>query len=233
MRMKRQIIRCLLSFYPMDWRTEYGPELEDLLLSRSLNAYVVGDVLWNGLKERARSREVPTLLASAMMLAIFGGLVWNIVSPPPYGYGWRTILQDSSKTWPRVVVAPFQSELYVLLLVFCGCWTYLRDGGNASRSGRTAVKVTFIAGIPVMVAGVLMFLGILSVGTIGPNDQVGSLHEYGFTYTYWNAHHQSPSAVSVLLAPLAALPQCWLWGWVGGKLGQRLSPYLAGRIGAR
>jgi len=233
MSIQKHIVTALLRIYPPDWRSEYGPELTDMLLSRPLSARVAGDVLRNGLRQRVRSAEASTLVGLGMMLLVFGGLVWNIASPSPYSYGWTTLLQDSSITLPRVVVKPFRSELYVLLLVLCGCATYLRHGGEASRPGWAAVKVSFLAGIPIILAGVLMLFGILNLVAVGPGDTMTTFQQHGFTYIYYDAQHQRPSIWSVLLSPLFALPQSWIWGAVGGGLGRWVARRIPRPLGWR
>jgi hypothetical protein len=226
MTMKKQIIAALLRVYPASWRAEYGAELAELMRIRPLGLRIVCNVLWNGLRQRMRTADAATLFGLAMMLVVLGGLVWNIASPLPYASGWTALVQDSSMTLPRVIVKPFRSELYVWLLILIGGITYVRHGGAVAQSGKAAVKASFLAGLPIMVAGVLMLLGILRVITLGPTDMPTTFQPHGFAYTYYSAAHQPPGSLHILLAPLFALPQCWIWGAVGGGLGRWISPYL-------
>jgi hypothetical protein len=190
MSMKEQIISVLLRVYPSSWRAEYGSELSELLRGRPLSFRVVGDVLWNGARQRARTADVSTVVGLVMMLVILGRVMI---------FGWTSLLQDSGITFPRVVVKPFRSEHYVWLLILVGCITHIRHGGNVAQSGKAAVKVTFLAGLPIMAAGILI----------------------------------SPASFHSWLAPLFALPLCWIWGLVGGGVGRWTSPHIQRRIASR
>ncbi len=224
MNTRLRIVTALVRLYPAAWRREYGAELVDLLVVGRLNARIIGDVLWNGLRQRVRMTEPATLLGLAAMLVVLAGLVWNIADPPLSGHGLPALLRDSSKTWPTVIVAPLASELYVVLLVACGCWTNLRRGGGLARTGAAAaMRLGLIAGSPVLLAGILMLVGVLGLVVLGPDDAVTTFGEHGLTYTYYSAHHHVPTALDVLLAPLFKLPESWLWGLVGGQLGRMLS----------
>jgi hypothetical protein len=106
-----------------------------------------------------------------------------------------------------------------------------------------AVKISFLAGIPVMLAGVLMLSGVLGVIVLGPGDTPTTFHEHGFSYTYYDAQVRScwirvsapatqtsaqavqsatcpPAPLGILVAPLFTLPSSWLWGIAGGLLGR-------------
>jgi hypothetical protein len=96
------------------------------------------------------------------------------------------------------------SFYFVYLAIFCGCWTHLRYGGTARRTGFAAMRMGFIAGIPIMVAAVLMMSSLLGPGFAG-------------------AHLPRPSPWAILIAPLARLPECWIWGAFGGELGKRIA----------
>jgi hypothetical protein len=216
---KEWIIAAVLRVYPAAWRREYGPEFMHLLGARPLSARVVGDVLQNALRQRLRSAEPSTLMGLAVMLALVFELIWNIAAPRPYGAS-PGVVKESSMTLPAVIMPALESEYYVLLLIACGCWTYLRRPGNSSHCGIAAMKVSFIAGIPVMIAGVLMLSRVLGILVVGPGDPTTTFHEHGFAYTYYNAQHQRPGAIHVLLAPVFRLPLSWIWGLVGGGVGR-------------
>lgn len=219
MTIKERFTSALLRIYPARWRSEYGAELSDLLLTQPLSALVVADVVWNGARQRARSLELSTIIGVAAMLVIVVGLVQNIIAPLPYVGGAATsLLQPSMMTLPTLVVAPLKSNLYVLALIACGCGTYLRNRG-VSSPGVAAMKVTLIAGIPVMVAAILMLTGVLATTVIGPADTPRTFQQHGFTFTFYSNDHIVPSAWSVLVAPFFRVPWSWLWGTVGGRLG--------------
>jgi len=233
MTMKNRIIAALLRVYPASWRAEYGPELAELMRTRALSLRILGNVLWNGLRQRMRTTEVSTVFGVTMMLVILGALLWNIVAPLPYGSGWTAVVQDSRITFPRVVVRPLRSEFYVWLLILIGCFTHLRHGGTAAQSGMAAVKASFLAGLPILVAGVLMLFGILKIVSLGPADMPSTFQQHGFAYTYYSEELQSPSSLNILLAPLFALPQCWIWGALGGALGRWIAPHIRRRFAWR
>jgi hypothetical protein len=119
------------------------------------------------------------------------------------------LVQDQS------IVSQQTSNLYVLLLIGCGLWTYSRYGGELSRSGRAAAKLSLIAGLPVMLAGLLMFFGILELHPaqdycwIRVSDSSGLLRRIQ-TATC------PPAPVGVWVAPLFILPASWPWGMAGG-----------------
>ena len=188
------VVAALLRLYPAAWRSEYGPELTDILRARPLGPRVIADVLWSALRQRGRAAEPSTILGLVSMLAIVGLFV-------EAGVAW---LRPSSITFPTVTVTFFESYLYPYLLIFCGCWTHLRHGGTAKQSGTAAMKMTLIAGMPIIVGALLMMAGIVNL-RVSP----GLLH--------------SPSAWSVLVAPLARLPGAWIFGALGGQLGKRIA----------
>jgi hypothetical protein len=223
MRVKRGFVTALTRLYPRVWRHEYGPELTEMLLARPLDAAIVADVLMNGLRERVRRVEPSTVFGSILMLLIVTGFVWNVVAPQPYRNTWIILLQPSLKTMPTVTVRPLASELYALLLVGCGIWTHLRHVGQLSQSGIAAMKICLIAGMPIMLAGVLMFVGVLGVIVMVPGDMSTAFREHGIAFTYYSAQGTPPTSLSVLVSPLFRLPESWIWGIVGGWLGRRIS----------
>jgi hypothetical protein len=193
-------VAVLLRLYPAAWRSEYGLELTDVLLARSLGLAVVGDVVWNGLKLRARTLEPHNILGLASMAAVLTGF---ILTGGTYGREWSAFLQPSNKTFPTITVTFLASELYVLLLIWCGCWTHLRHRGTANRSGMAAVAMSLLAALPVMVSGVLMTLGFFTVKFVGPDLP-------------------PVSPLAILVSPLARTPEYWIWGALGGQLGKWL-----------
>jgi hypothetical protein len=223
MSLKPRIVAALLRLYPLPWRSEYGPELTAILVACPLTARIIGDVVWSGLGQRVRAAEPATLLGLGAMLVILTGLAWNIIAPPLSGRGLAVLLEESSKTLPTVIVKPLTSDLCVLFLVGCGCWTNLRFHGRLSQSGVAAMRLCGIAGTPIVIAGILMLLGVLHVVVVAPGDAPTPFLQHGFTYTYYNAHHRLPSPSAVLVAPLFRLPEAWIWGLLGGRLGRGIS----------
>jgi hypothetical protein len=197
---KDWLVAALLRLYPATWRREYGDELAGILLARPLSARVIGDVLWSGLRQRARAAEPATILGLTSMLLMLSGFVMPGGS---YAGAWRALLRPSWRLFPTVNVTFMASEAYALLLVACGCWTYLRHGGRV-KSGREAMRMSVIAGIPIMLIAVLLMTGFLDMAFL---DTGG-------------AATIRPSALSILIAPLTRLPEAWIWGSIGGFVGK-------------
>ena len=223
MSIKHRLITVLLGIYPAQWRREYGGELRDLLLTEPLGPGTIGDVVWNAVRERLRSLELATVFGLVAMAAILTTLSWNIVAPQPYGTGWTTLLEPSDMTFPTIRIRPLVSELYALFLMACGCSMHLRHGTTPARSGMSAMKVCFLAGLPIMTAGVLMLLGIMHAIVLGPGDIPTTFREHGFALSYYSELRQPPGSLAVVLAPLARLGESWVWGAVGGSLGRTIA----------
>ncbi len=222
MRPSDRIIGLLLRLYPAAWRREYGSELADVLFHRPLSARVVGDVAWNALGQRLRDAEPAAHLGLGVMAIVATGVAWNIMLPMSAGRGLAAVLQDSSKTLPTVVVTPLASDLYVLVLVVCGCWTQLARPRSLSECGSAAIRLGAVAGIPVMLVGLLMLAGILHLRAVGPDVRPATSSDLGLIFTYYTSHAHAPSALAVLTAPLFRLPESWLWGLLGGRLGRAI-----------
>lgn len=221
MTIKTFIIKLLLQLYPKAWRAEYGSELADILTARPLDVRVIADVMSNALWQQVRAVDTTTELGLAAMLVIGVGIVWNIAAAPPSSHALVGLLEETSKTLPTVVVAPLMSELYVLFLVLSGCSIHLR-GGKLSESGVAAMKISFIAGIPVMLIGILMLLGVLGVAVVGPSESPSHMAGHGLFFTYYNPHHHVLNPWAVLFAPLSRIPESWIWGLVGGQVGRTI-----------
>jgi hypothetical protein len=197
MTIKDWIVSALLRLYPAAWRVEYGPELTDLLMSRPLNGRVIGDVIWNGLKQSTRAAEPSTILGLASLLAV----LTFVLTGGSFGRRWILLVQPTKMTLPTVSVTFMSSGYYVLLLIWCGCWTYLRHLGTAKQSGMAGVRMSLIAAVPLLFGGVLMMFGLISPSLVGPQFE--------------------PSASwAVLGAPLFRLPDSWLWAALGGQIGK-------------
>jgi hypothetical protein len=223
MTIKERIVSTLLRIYSASWRHEYGGELSHLLLIRPLSVAAFVDVLWNGARQRVRSFEPSTIIGLAAMLVIIAGFAQNIVAPLPYVRGAATsLLQPSMMILPTLVVAPMKSNLYVLALIVCGRWTYLRSHGSISP-GIAAIRMSLIAGFPVMLAAILMVAGVLATTAIGPADTPTTFQQHGFTFTFYAKDRIVPSAWSILMSPLFQLPLAWLWGTIGGRWGLNIA----------
>jgi hypothetical protein len=195
---RQWIVSVLLRLYPSAWRSEYGSELMDILHARPLRLGVIGDVAWNGVWLRARAAEPSTILGLSAMLLVLVSFVGTGVS---YGRTWTAWLQPSPRTFPPVMA--LASGFFVFLLVVCGCWTHLRHGSTARRSGLAAMRMGLIAGIPIMLAGALLMSDLVELKIVGGLPP--------------------PPPWAVLIAPLARVPEFWIWGALGGKLGKPIS----------
>jgi hypothetical protein len=211
------LVRLLLRIYPPAWRREYGAELTHLLAQRRLTPNAVIDVLWNGVRQRVHDADPGVLLGVVTMLFVLAGVISNSAGWARPAGAIGGALRDSSMTLPSVTVAAFETSLYALTLMLCGCWTHLRSGARASKSGMAAVRVGAVAGIPVMAVGLLILAGVIHLRVIGPGDPLpygGS----GWTYTYFTSESHAPSWLAVFTAPLLRLPLAWVYGWIGGQM---------------
>lgn len=190
MNLKSRLVAALVHIYPAQWRREYGSELEDMLLTRPLDAPAIADVVWSGIRQRVRSADLATCLGLAAMLVVAGTFASGL-----------PVLEPSRMTFPAVDIPPLRSNLYALFLVLCGCAIHLRSQTSPSRTGVAAMKISFIAGLPIVVAGLLLLAGVARP----------------------DAHAYSPGGWHVLIAPIARLGESWIWGSVGGTLGRAIA----------
>lgn len=200
MKPKNWIIPLLLRFYPEGWRSEYGPELHDTLLARPLNPTILLDVIANGICQRIRTADLATLVGLAMMIVVAARVLSHSGEYP--------LVERSGKLLPTAIVPLFESGLYVLLLFGCGFWTAFRENVKISRAGVAAMKLTFIAGLPIMVVGVLAMFGVVRAEV-------------------WIANGKGISPLAALMAPIFELPKSWVWGAAGGRVGSAISRRLS------
>lgn len=200
MNMKSWLVTALIRLYPAHWRAEYGAELEDMLLTRPLGVPAIADVVWNGIGQRVRSLDLATGFGLAAMLIVLGTFA-----------NGQPVLEPSHMTFPAVSIPPLRSELYIVFLVVCGCAIQLHSRTSVSRTGVATMKISFIAGLPILVAGLLLLAGVARP----------------------DAHAYSPGAWQVLAAPIARLGESWIWGAVGGTLGRAIAARLSSRDGNR
>jgi hypothetical protein len=118
----------------------------------------------------------------------------GFLSGVSYGRTWKLFPTDGS---------PFLAAgVFALLQVISGCWTHLRHRDRFYQSGLAAMRTALITGIPFVFVALIMLLGGVD------------LRVSGTTFP--------PSASMLLIAPLARLPDAWLWGSLGGLLGRRI-----------
>ena len=191
---RRRLAEALLRVYPAAWRREYGEELFDILISRPLTWRVAADVLGAGVRQRIRAAEPATVLGAATVSVLLAQLALTAA-------GYRTpataMLQPTDMTFPTVAASFMVSPVFPWLLIACGWWTASRHPGfSAKRCGTATMRMSFIGGIPVLVAGMLLAAGAISATQVGMGDV-------------------SPMSLAVIVAPLARLPEAWLYGSMG------------------
>jgi hypothetical protein len=194
----RLAARWLVALYPKEWRREYGLELMDLIGSRPVTLRVAADVMWSALRERLRASYPSAVLGVATLLLILGGFVLA-------GRQWTALLQPAMTTFPPAMLTFLRAEVYVLRMIACGCWTYLRYGASLTRSGTAAMKMSLIAGVPIVICALLMMLGVVDL-TFGEPQRV------------------RPLPWVMMLSPVLRLPEAWIWGIAGGLLGRWRRP---------
>jgi hypothetical protein len=194
-RVPRQwIVAALLWLYPAAWRLEYGAELEGILLARPLGPRLIADVLWNGFRQRGRAAEPSTILGLISMVVVLAG----------FGLRETSWLESTWKFVPGVPVEFLAAGSFALLQISCGCWTHLRHGGSVYRSGLAGMRTCFIGGIPFMLTALLMMFGVLDLRVPGTSLTLSS-------------------PAPMMIAPLARLPDAWIWGALGGLLAKRIA----------
>jgi hypothetical protein len=199
----RWMTRCVLRIYPAAWRRQYGDELVALLERQPFTAGLIVDVARAALWQRVRGLTPGTMIGLACVVLFFVG-----VAVTPTGYasaGVSAIIQPSGITFPTIKVTFFESEFFAVLLIACGWWTQIRRGYGAARA---AAWMTIVAGLPVMIAGLMMWGDLASVHMALPG-MTGPL--------------VAPHALNMAIAPLLRAPESAIWGAVGGRLGRWVS----------
>lgn len=199
------IAAALVRLYPAAWRREYGDELLSILEARPLTPAVVADVAMHGCWHRVRLVAPAVTLGLASAVLALAGVV---LTPTAYGTQWTALIEPSGITFPTIRVAFMASEWFVLMLVGCGCWTFVRRRTRIRDAVVAAMTMTLIAGLPVTIAGVLAGFGMIEVVFVGP----GGMAE---------APIASPWVMAA--APIFRLGESAIWGAVGGELGRLLT----------
>lgn len=226
--MKSFLVRCLLAVYPSEWRKEYGPELEDLLLRRPLNAASVMDVLRSAATVRLRSLSSiygrwPLLCALGIVVAFSLSVVlskplWVSVSAPA-----TQILRDNG-IWPPnlVQVTPWDQfcviwiELPLLVSLFAIYpWLMFTARFAVAKRwkparGRAATRCLTYSGALFALSGILSFVawqhGIpAGLFDIGANSQPGPMISV--------SHYFDIFAISTLGFALLLQMPLWAWFW--------------------
>ena len=211
--MTAKLVSLLIALYPTGWRKEYGTELADMLRGRPLTARVCSDVVMSALWQHVRADQAATVIGLGLMAVTLGAIASNILAPPPAVSEQTALLQK-----------PLSSEFYVLVLCGLGFWTAVR--GRRSP-GRSAMRASFIASLPVMLIGLSMLSGVLEYTQLAPGQPVTTFGDRGMLYTFYKGIQQipGPGSLALLLAPLLRLPGAWLWGTLGGSLGRKYADW--------
>jgi hypothetical protein len=198
---RQRLADLLVRLYPDAWRREYGDELTGVLLAHPITGRIVADVVWNGVRQRARAASPATILGLASMLVVLAGFA---VTPHSYVRWAIGVVRPTFMTFPTLTVTFLGSEIYTVLLVVCGYWTARRYNVTPARSGVAAMKMSLLAALPVIVAGALLELGVIDYSLVG----LESLR---------------PPPLMMMIAPFARLPYYWMWGLFGGASARRWS----------
>ena len=195
---RQRLAEALLRVYPAAWRREYGEELFDILISRPLTWRVAANVLGAGLRQRIREAEPATVLGVATVAVLLSQLALRAAG---YNTPATAMLRPTGMTFPTVAASFMVSLVYPWLLIGCGWWTaYRHSSYSAKRCGTATMRMSLIGGIPVLVAGVLLAADAITAAQAGLGDVSPSAPALSF---------------AVIVAPLARLPEAWLYGWMG------------------
>lgn len=156
--MRRQVVWALIHLYPARWRSEYGAELEDVLLRRPLGVRELLNVAWNALWQQCRDGE-PWLVLGAPLAAL--SLVGCI----------EVILGVPFAARPRGVKVASSIEQFLVLLA-TGYWTIERRGRAA---GRAAIKLNLLVCAPLALLGLCAMAGLFQLKTV----------DNGASASYW------------------------------------------------
>ena len=153
-------------------------------------------MLGAGLRQRIRAAEPATVLGVATVAVLLSQLALTAA-------GYRTpataMLRPTDMTFPTVAASFMVSLVYPWLLIGCGWWTaYRHSSYSAKRCGTATMRMSLIGGIPVLVAGVLLAADAITA-TPGRHGRRVS----------------APMSLAVIVAPLARLPEAWLYGLDG------------------
>lgn len=221
MNITSRLASALIRLYPRAWRAEYGDEFRETLQSLPLTPAAIADVIASALGQRVRAMDTATVMGLLVMCSVLIQLSWNVVAPMPYGDAWTQVVEPSRKLLPIVAVSPLGSNLYGFFILFSTFWMSMR-GRSETESAWAAVRICLIAGIPIMIAGVLIWAGALDLVIVGPADVPTTFREHGWAFTYYSAQPNPPHPFSIVVAPLFRVGETWAWGLVGGLLGRRL-----------
>jgi hypothetical protein len=114
MNIRRRIIAMLVRVYPEAWRREYGAELTGVLRTTPMDARTIANVLWSGVRERAREAEMRALWRRAfvafLVMEAFAGVSF---ARPSREFGGPL----SVATFAMVMSAPYYLAALIGIIV--------------------------------------------------------------------------------------------------------------------
>ena len=171
------------------------------------------DFFRNALEEPATGIGLALLVVTVCLLAS------NIFAPPAYGWDPHTGL-PVLKGGMDLLQRPLDTTFYLIILAGCGFWLQIRLHASLPRCGWAAVRITLLAGAPILVAALLILSGLLRVIVLGPGEAPTTFRQHGFALTYYTAQHHAPAAWLLLLWVVLRLPEAFFLGVIGGLLGR-------------
>ncbi len=205
MMLKERIISFLIALYPSAWTRQYGVELRDTLLRRSLTPGAVLDLFSSALTEHWHTGE-PWFLVGVFCLVL------NLVTSGFYiAFG----IAQSFESSPAAVFS-------LLILLGVGMTTVLHPQTDKVRPAWSAARTAMLSSLPTALLSILMLVHLLPVI---PSDQayVPGRH---FAFVLLDVY-KGPKQPAVPVLPLVLLamlivnlPVAALAGSVGGLLGR-------------
>lgn len=232
--MKTPLIRWLLNVYPSTWRAEYGPELKELLDAQPMSVSGVCNILWSGLKERARQPFARLFLCwmlgsvTAFILSeVFADTLWNLAAGPAgvalRGLGIKPplLVMDSPFQGPEIVYlgVPFAATAFVsfpwvliLIGIFFGRVQDIKKRrwvANFLLFSGTVFALSALASLVAWQSGAS--LRLLGQGLAGSTVSVGSY----FKLFFWS---------TLGLTSFLQLPIFAVFGWRFGRIRTQKAP---------
>ena len=205
----RSMIRTLIRFYPLEWRVEYGDELESMLSNLPLTAGQICNVVAHGVLQRIRFSPMWKIAGLALALKLIIGTIINSIWP-----------------FSHILYSLF-FEFDLVLALFVGALAVLRDGKSIRVAMGSAALAATLGMIPEMALGLLWAAQLVHPTILGLNGAPYILGR-GVTDLCLRGQFSSPLPLLFLSIPTSAVP-AGIMGLLGGSvaaatrgLGQRL-----------
>ena len=192
---RQRLAEALLRVYPAAWRREYGEELFDILISRPLTWRVAADVLGAGLRQRIRAAEPATVLGVATVAVLLATTGADGSRLPHAGDGDAAADGHDLPDRRRVVHGVAGVSLAADRL-------WLVDGEPPPRLTRRSVAARPRCGCRSSAGSRCWSPECCSPLTPSPRPR-----------SAWETC--PPMSLAVIVAPLARLPEAWLYGSMG------------------